>query len=203
VSLRGGEVQPGTHRDERSGSGGLMERIVVRDNLRQALKRVKKNHGSPGVDGMTVEELPGYLVTHWTEIRGQLLAGTYQPQPVRRCEIPKAGGGVRALGIPTVLDRFIQQAVLQVLQPQFDPTFSEASYGFRPGRGAHQAVRKARAHIQGGRRFVVDVDLEKFFDRVNHDVLMGKTGQADCGQACAQADSPLPAGRRHGRRGGD
>ena len=151
-----------------------MEQIVARDNLRQALKRVKKNHGSPGIDGMTVEELPGYLAAHWTGIREQLLTGTYQPQPVRRCEIPKAGGGVRALGIPTVLDRFIQQAVLQVLQPRFDPTFSEASYGFRPGRSAHQAVRKARAHIQEGRRFVVDVDLERFFDRVNHDVLMGR-----------------------------
>lgn len=174
MSLRGGEVRAGTHRDERSGSGGLMDRIVARDNLKQALKRVKKNHGSPGVDGMSAEELPGYLVAHWVGIREQLLAGTYQPQPVQRCEIPKAGGGTRALGIPTVLDRFIQQAVLQVLQPRVDPSFSPSSYGFRPGRSAHQAVRKAREYIQGGRRYVVDVDLEKFFDRVNHDVLMAR-----------------------------
>jgi len=133
---------------------------------------VKQNKGSPGVDGMTVDDLTTHLVAHWEAIREQLLAGSYQPQPVKRQEIPKPGGGTRTLGIPTVVDRFIQQCLLQVLQPQFDPTFSEHSYGFRPGRSAHQAVRAAQRYIQSGRRWVADVDLEKFFDRVNHDVLM-------------------------------
>ena len=151
-----------------------MEEVVERGNAKAALKRVKQNKGSPGVDGMTVDELPEYLVEHWEEIREQLLAGTYQPKPVKRQEIPKSGGGVRELGIPTVLDRFVQQAILQVLQPRFDPTFSEHSHGFRPGRRAHDAVCEAQRYIQEGRRVVVDVDLEKFFDRVNHDVLMGK-----------------------------
>ena len=135
---------------------------------------MRQNKGSPGIDGMTVEELPAYLVANWRAVREKLLAGTYQPQPVRRQEIPKSGGGMRELGIPTVLDRFIQQAILQVLQPRFDPTFSEHSYGFRPGRSAHDAVCAAQQYIQEGRRWVVDVDLEKFFDRVNHDVLMGR-----------------------------
>jgi group II intron reverse transcriptase/maturase len=151
-----------------------MELVVERDNLARALKRVRKNKGRPGVDGMAVDDLLPYLREHWEQIRESLLTGGYQPQPVRRVEIPKNGGGVRMLGIPTVLDRFIQQAVLQVLQPIFDPTFSEHSYGFRPGRSAHQAVRAAQQYVQAGRRWVVDVDLEKFFDRVNHDVLMGK-----------------------------
>lgn len=123
---------------------------------------------------MTTEELPGYLRANWPRLREALLAGTYQPSPVRRQQLPKGGGGVRELGIPTVLDRFMQQALLQVLQPRFDPTFSEHSYGFRPGRSAHAAVKAARDYVQSGRRFVVDVDLEKFFDRVNHDVLMGR-----------------------------
>lgn len=170
----GGEGGAAAHADERSGSGDLMERVVARDNLLEALRRVRRNRGSPGVDGMTVEEMAGYLKAHWPGIREQLLLGTYRPQPVLRCEIAKACGGKRALGIPTVVDRFIQQAILQVLQPRFDPTFSEHSYGFRPGRRAQDAVRQARAYIQAGRRFVVDVDLEKFFDRVNHDVLMGR-----------------------------
>lgn len=173
-SRSGGEGNSAAHRNERSGSDDRMERIVARGNLQEALKRVKKNRGSPGVDGMTVEALSGYLREHWVEIREQLLSGAYRPQPVLRCEIPKAGGGMRTLGIPTVVDRFIQQAVLQVVQPQFDPSFSDSSFGFRPGRRAHDAVRRARAYIQDGRRYVVDVDLEKFFDRVNHDVLMGK-----------------------------
>ena len=151
-----------------------MERAVSRSNLKAALKRVVKNRGSPGIDGMTVDDLLPYLRVHWEELRGSLLAGTYQPQPVKRQEIPKGGGGTRELGIPTVLDRFIQQALLQVLQPGFDPGFSEHSYGFRPGRRAHDAVRRARDFIQSGRRVVVDVDLERFFDRVHHDVLMGK-----------------------------
>jgi RNA-directed DNA polymerase len=159
---------------ERSGIDHLMERVVERDNLKAALQRVKRNKGSPGVDGMAVDELPAWLVANWLALREQLLAGTYQPAPVREQEIPKSGGGVRKLGIPTVLDRFIQQAILQVLQPMFDPTFSQHSYGFRPGRSAHQAVCAAQRYIQAGYRVVVDVDLEKFFDRVNHDVLMGR-----------------------------
>ena len=151
-----------------------MERVVERGNVQAALKRVRQNQGSPGVDGMTVDELPEYLVEDWEGIRAQLLEGTYQPKPVREVEIPKSGGGVRKLGIPTALDRFIQQSILQVLQPMFDPTFSQHSYGFRPGRSAHQAVCQAQRYIQAGKRVVVDVDLEKFFDRVNHDVLMGR-----------------------------
>ncbi len=151
-----------------------MEEGVERDNMKAALKRVKSNKGSPGVDGMTVEELPAYLNANWENLRAQLLDGSYQPQAVRQQEIRKSGGGVRKLGIPTVVDRLIQQAILQVLQPRFDPTFSEHSYGFRPGRRAHDAVCAAQRYIQQGRRWVVDVDLEQFFDRVNHDVLMGK-----------------------------
>jgi RNA-directed DNA polymerase len=158
----------------RSGTGRLMEELVERENLKAALRRVRQNKGSPGIDGMTTEELLPYLRENWGRVREQLLAGTYRPQAVKRQEIPKRGGGTRVLGIPTVLDRFIQQAVLQVLQPRFDPTFSEHSYGFRPGRSAQQAIAKAQRYIEEGRRGVVDVDLEKFFDRVNHDVLMGR-----------------------------
>lgn len=154
-----------------------MEEVVQRDNLKAALKRVRQNKGSPGIDGMTVDELLPYLREHWARLREELLAGTYRPVPVKRHEIPKKGGGVRHLGIPTVLDRFIQQALLQVLQPRFDPTFSEHSYGFRPGRSAQQAIAKAQRYVEEGRRYVVDVDLEKFFDRVNHDVLMGRLGK--------------------------
>jgi group II intron reverse transcriptase/maturase len=150
-----------------------VERVVEGGNLRRALKRVQRNEGSPGVDGLTVDELPAYLKQHWAVIREQLLTGRYKPSVVKRVEIPKPGGGVRMLGIPTVLDRFIQQAVLQVLQPAIDPTFSESSYGFRPGRRAHDAVCRAQRYVQNGRRWVVDVDLEQFFDRVNHDRLMG------------------------------
>jgi RNA-directed DNA polymerase len=160
--------------NERLGSRDLMEGVCERPNLQAALKRVRQNAGSPGIDGMTVEELPDHLRGHWPRLREELLAGRYQPQPVRRVTIPKPGGGERELGIPTVLDRFIQQALLQVLQPLFDPTFSDASYGFRPGRSAHDAVRRAQAYVQEGRSFVVDIDLEKFFDRVNHDILMGR-----------------------------
>jgi group II intron reverse transcriptase/maturase len=162
------------HDNERSGASGLMERVCERANLQAALKRVRKNKGSAGIDGMTVDELPEHLKTHWRALREQLLGGTYQPSPVRRHAIPKSGGGIRELGIPTVVDRFIQQAVLQVLGPRFDPTFSQYSYGFRPGRSAHDAVVQAQRYVNEGRRFVVDVDLEKFFDRVNHDVLMGR-----------------------------
>jgi group II intron reverse transcriptase/maturase len=168
------EAPPVGSGDERLGSSGLMEQACERQNLLAALKRVRRNAGSPGIDGMTVEELPDYLRVHWLRLREELLADRYQPQPVRRVAIPKPGGGERELGIPTVLDRFIQQALLQVLQPRFDPTFSDASYGFRPGRSAHDAVLRAQAYVQEGRSVVVDIDLEKFFDRVNHDMLMGR-----------------------------
>jgi RNA-directed DNA polymerase len=151
-----------------------MERVCERANLQAALKRVRKNKGSAGIDEMTVEELPGYLETEWPRIGEQLLAGTYQPSMVRRHSIPKSGGGERELGIPTVVDRFIQQAILQVLGPRFDASFSPYSYGFRPGRSAHDAVVQAQRFVSEGRRIVVDVDLEKFFDRVHHDVLMGR-----------------------------
>lgn len=150
----------------------LMEEVCERGNCEQALKRVQSNKGSAGVDGMSVQQLPAYLKKHWPNIREQLLAGTYKPQPVLRMEIAKPDGGMRKLGIPTVVDRFIQQAVLQVLQQQWDPTFSDHSYGFRPGRSAHQAVTKAQQYIAEGNGVVVDIDLEKFFDRVNHDRLM-------------------------------
>jgi len=170
---RSGEAPTTSDGDERSrGDHRRMEQVIGRANALAALKRVKQNRGSPGVDGMTVDDLTPYLVTHWETIREQLLTGRYQPQPVKRQEIPKPGGGTRTLGIPTVLDRFIQQCLLQVLQPDFDLTFSDHSYGFRPGRSAHDAVRAAQKYIQSGRRWVADVDLAKFFDRVNHDVLM-------------------------------
>src|SRR5580658_9770048 len=152
----------------------LMEEICERENLKEALRRVKANQGSAGVDGMTVGGISDYLKQHWTAIREQLLSGTYEPKPVRRVEIPKADGGVRKLGIPTVLDRFIQQAVMQVLQSRWDRTFSEHSYGFRPGRSAHQAVAQAQRYIAEGHGWCVDFDLEKFFDRVSHDKLMGQ-----------------------------
>jgi RNA-directed DNA polymerase len=156
----------------------LMEEVCERENCKQALKRVKANKGSPGVDGMTVHELPGLLLQHWPAIREQLLSGTYKPQPVRRKEIDKPdGSGKRKLGIPTVLDRFVQQAVLQVLQKRWDRTFSEHSYGFRPGRSAHQAVEAAQQYIAAGYRWCVDLDLEKFFDRVSHDKLMAKIAE--------------------------
>ena len=142
----------------------LMEEVCERENLKKALERVKANQGSPGIDGMTVDQLPGYLRNHWPTIRGQLLSGVYRPQPVKRVEIAKPGGGVRKLGIPTVVDRFIQQAVMQILQSKWDPTFSPNSYGFRPGRSAHQAIAQAQKHIAEGYRYVVDIDLEKFFD---------------------------------------
>jgi len=154
-------------------TGPSIEAIVERDNLRKALAQVRRNKGAPGIDDMSVDDLASYLKDHWPTIRAQLLDGTYRPQPARRVEIPKASGGTRPLGIPTVLGRFIKQAVLQVLQGDWDPTFTEHSFGFRPGRSAHQAVRRAQEYIAAGRRWVVDIDLEKFFDRVNHDVLMG------------------------------
>jgi RNA-directed DNA polymerase len=154
--------------------GPSMEAIVERDNLRKALAQVRRNKGAPGVDGMTVDDLAAHLKDHWPAIKARLLDGTYQPLPVRRVEIPKASGGLRPLGIPTVLDRFIQQAAMQVLQADWDPTFSGMSYGFRPGRSAQGAVRAAQEYIAAGDRYVVDIDLEKFFDRVNHDIPMSR-----------------------------
>jgi len=156
----------------------LMEEACMWENFKQALNRVRGNKGSPGVDGMTVDELPRYLMQHWPQIREQLLNGTYQPQPVKRVEIDKPdGGGVRKLGVPNVLDRFIQQLVLQVLQRRWDRTFSEHSYGIRPGRSAHQAVLKAQQYVTEGYRYVVDLDLAQFFDRVCHDRLMARIAE--------------------------
>ncbi|MCC7348545.1 MAG: group II intron reverse transcriptase/maturase, partial [Variibacter sp.] len=155
-------------------TAGRMEAVVERGNLRLAYQRVVENRGAAGVDDLTVSELKDHLKRHWPRIRARLLAGDYRPQAVRRVDIAKPQGGVRTLGIPTVVDRLIQQALHQVLQPIFEPTFSGASYGFRPGRSAHQALRRAQEHVANGKRWVVDIDLEKFFDRVNHDLLMGK-----------------------------
>jgi group II intron reverse transcriptase/maturase len=171
---RSEEAPTAGHGNERSGASDLMEKACERQNLQAALKRVRKNKGSPGIDGMTVDELPAHLREHWPRLREQLLAGTYQPAQVKQQLIPKASGGMRKLGIPTVVDRFIQQAILQVLQPMFDPDFSQHSHGFRPGHRAHDAIVEAQEYIQGGRKWVVDVDLEQFFDRVNHDVMMGR-----------------------------
>lgn len=157
----------------------LMEEICERENLKKALKRVQQNKGAPGIDGMTVEELPRYLKKHWPKHRKELLEGTYKPKPARRKEIPKPDGGVRKLSIPCVMDRFVQQAVMQVLQQRWDWTFSGHSYGFRPGRSQHQAVARAQEYIAEGYRIVVDIDLEKFFDRVNHDMLMGRVAKRE------------------------
>ena len=158
----------------------LMKQILSRENMLLALKRVEQNKGSHGVDKMPVQNLRKHIVENWESIKEAILKGTYEPQPVRRVEIPKPDGGVRLLGIPTVTDRFIQQAIAQVLTTIYDPTFSEHSYGFRPNRSAHDAVRKAKGYIREGYRWVVDMDLEKFFDKVNHDRLMStlaKTNQ--------------------------
>jgi group II intron reverse transcriptase/maturase len=174
---------PGIGRDEARlarrepeglGRAGLLGQALARENLVRAWQRVRANRGGAGVDGLTVAETADYLKTHWPRIRDELQSGRYRPQPVRRVQIPKSGGGLRELGIPSVTDRLIQQALLQVLQPLIDPTFSAHSYGFRPGRRAHDAVLQAQRHVQAGWRVVVDVDLEKFFDRVNHDVLMDR-----------------------------
>jgi len=156
------------------GDEQLMEKVVERGNLLTALRNVKRNGGAPGVDGMTVKELPEYLIRKWPKIRKELLSGAYVPLPVRRVEIPKPGGGIRQLGIPSVLDRFIQQALMQVLQHEWDATFSKSSYGFRPKRSAHQAIKQSQRYLKKGYRWVVDMDLEKFFDRVNHDKLMSE-----------------------------
>ncbi len=164
----------GREPESRAEDARLMEEVVGRTNVKAALRRVKSNKGAPGADGMTVEELEGWLREHWPALREELLSGRYRPQPVRRVEIPKPGGGMRMLGIPTVVDRFVQQALVQVLQGRLDPQFSAHSFGFRPGRSAHQAVAQAQEYIAEGYDWVVDIDLEKFFDRVNHDILMGR-----------------------------
>ncbi|MFV0644070.1 MAG: reverse transcriptase domain-containing protein, partial [Sphingomonadaceae bacterium] len=159
---------------------GLWERIFSRENLQKAVKRVQRNKGAGGVDGMTVEELPAHLHEYWPRIGEKLEAGTYQPSPVRRVEIDKPAGGVRKIGIPTVQDRLIQQAIHQIVSKEYEPRFSEHSYGFRPGRRAHDAVNEARGYIEDGKLWVVDIDLETFFDRVNHDRLMARL-KADIG----------------------
>ena len=151
----------------------LFDEVLSSDNLRRGWERVKANKGAPGIDGVTMADFPAYARTHWPALKEQLKDGRYLPQPVRRVEIPKPDGGKRLLGIPTISDRIVQQAIAQVLTPIFDPSFSESSFGFRPGRNAHQAIRKVQAEFWGGRRIAVDIDLAKFFDTVNHDVLMG------------------------------
>lgn len=163
--------------EPKSGRDRLMSRVVERANMQLAYSRVMKNRGAPGVDGMRCEDLKAWLLVNWAPVKRTLLDGNYRPQPVRRVDIPKPQGGVRTLGVPTVVDRLIQQALHQAMQPLFEPTFSDASYGFRPGRSAQQAVRKAAEHIRAGKRWVVDMDLEKFFDRVNHDVLMARVAR--------------------------
>jgi len=168
------EARPACQKQESSGRDDLLTQVLSRENMAAAWKRVKANKGSAGVDGLTIEQTSEYLKDHWPRVRKEIIVGKYQPQAVRRVEIPKPTGGMRELGIPTVLDRLIQQALLQVLQPLIDPTFSEFSYGFRPGRSAHDAVLQAQRYAQEGFRVVVDVDLEKFFDRVNHDILMDR-----------------------------
>ena len=179
AKVTGAARQVSTARRENAGSEdrALLEEVLRRDNVLAAYQRVLRNGGAPGVDGVTVDELMAYCQKHWARIREELLNETYRPQPVRKVNIPKPAGGVRTLGIPTVLDRMIQQALLQILEPLFDPTFSDGSFGYRPGRSAQQAVVRAREHIAAGYRWVVDLDLEKFFDRVNHDVLMARVAR--------------------------
>ncbi len=173
----GRSAEPSPARDTGKSDVGVWEAVLTRENLQAARKRVESNRGAAGIDGMEVQELSGFLKEHWLEVREALESGTYRPSPVRRVEIPKPDGGVRQLGIPTVVDRLIQQAIAQVLMPLFEEEFSEHSYGFRPGRSAHQAVQQAQAYIREGYDWVVDIDLEKFFDRVNHDMLMARVAR--------------------------
>ncbi|WP_246262522.1 reverse transcriptase domain-containing protein [Aromatoleum evansii] len=171
------EAESATDLRTKAETSGLMEAVCERGNLWLAYQRVIENKGAAGVDGIGVTEFKAHLKQHWPTIRARLLAGTYLPQAVRRVDIPKPQGGVRTLGIPTLTDRLIQQALHQVLSPIFEAEFSESSYGFRPGRNAHQAVKAAQRYVAEGRRVVVDMDLEKFFDRVNHDILMEKVAK--------------------------
>ena len=180
----------------------LMEEVCERENLERAWHRVRSNKGAPGVDGRTIDETRSYLREHWPTIREQLLNGTYRPQPVRRVEIAKPDGGVRKLGIPRVVDRLIQQAMLQVLQGRWDPTFSEHSYGFRPGRSAHQAVAQAQRYVAEGYSVVVDLDLEKFFDRVNHDILMDRVAARISDKRLLETHPGVPERRGDGGRVG-
>ncbi len=173
----GAEVGAATSEQTKSEDHLLMERVVERSNMRLAYQRVVENKGAPGIDQMAVAELKDWLVVHWPSVKRALLEGRYLPQAVRRVDIPKPSGGMRTLGVPTVVDRLIQQALHQALQRLFEPRFSEGSYGFRPGRNAHQALRRAQEYIRAGKRWVVDIDLEKFFDRVNHDVLMARVAR--------------------------
>lgn len=171
-ALAGAEISTAAMTRTKSEHHALMESVVERSNMQRAYQQVMRNRGAPGVDGLRTEELKGWLQAHWPSVKKALLDGAYLPQAVRRVDIPKPNGGVRTLGVPTVVDRLIQQALHQVMQPLFEPRFSASSYGFRPGKSAQQAVQAAASHIRDGKRWVVDMDLEKFFDRVNHDVLM-------------------------------
>src|SRR5580692_6631203 len=177
ANRRGAELGTATSGRTKSEDHTLMEGVLERSNLKLAYQRVVENKGAPGVDDVSVPEFKGWLQVHWPSVKRALLEGRYLPRPVRRVEIPKPSGGMRTLGVPTLVDRLIQQALHQVLQPLFEPTFSDSSFGFRPGRGAHQAVRQAQGYIREGKRWVVDIDLEKFFDRVNHDVLMARVAR--------------------------
>ena len=168
------ETRPAWKQQEGLGRENLLEQALSRENMAKAWRHVKANRGSAGVDGLSIDQTFEYLKEYWPQIRSEIKSGTYRPQAVRRVEIPKPTGGKRILGIPTAIDRLIQQALLQVLQPLIDPTFSEFSYGFRPGRSAHDAVRKAHQYVQEGYQIVVDIDLEKFFDTINHDILMDR-----------------------------
>jgi RNA-directed DNA polymerase len=172
--VTGQRVEQSPARDEGKSNAEQWGKIWEKENLRKALERVERNGGAPGIDGMTVKELRPYLKENWLEIRETLYQQTYEPKPVRRVEIPKPDGGIRLLGVPTVMDRFLQQAIGQVLTPLFEPLFSETSYGFRPGRSAHDAIKQAQEYVQEGNEWVVDIDLEKFFDRVNHDMLVAR-----------------------------
>jgi RNA-directed DNA polymerase len=174
LSVLGSDETLGPRHEVEDTGPGLLAAVLARENMQQAWKRVRANKGAAGIDGLSIEETAERLRAEWPAIRDQLLHGTYRPQPVRRVTIPKPDGGQRELGIPTVTDRLIQQAMLQVLQPLLDPTFSQHSYGFRPGRSAQDAVLAAQSYVQQGRRIVVDVDLEKFFDRVHHDILIDR-----------------------------
>jgi len=171
------QISGATQKEQALKIMNLMPRICSDENIDRAYKRVYANKGAPGVDGMTVHELKNWLSQNREQLMKQLMDGTYKPRPVRKVEIPKPNGGVRKLGIPTVVDRLVQQAIAQTLMPIFDPHFSTSSYGFRPGIGAHQALEKSREYVQSGKVFVVDIDLEKFFDQVNHDILMNRIGR--------------------------